>query len=105
MESLIVLGSSSTIELQDLPVEYQSPGRETGRGAPSSSAATYHPRVEEASGSEGPIRTLEELEREAILMTLEKVGGNRTRAAELLGIGLRTLQRKLKDYGARPGVA
>ncbi|MEE8183766.1 MAG: helix-turn-helix domain-containing protein, partial [Acidobacteriota bacterium] len=26
-------------------------------------------------------------------------GGNRTRAAEILGIGLRTLQRKLKEYG------
>jgi len=41
---------------------------------------------------------MEEIEREAILRALEETGGNRTRAAELLGIGLRTLQRKLKEY-------
>ncbi len=42
--------------------------------------------------------TMDELEREAITQTLERVGGNKTRAAELLAIGLRTLQRKLKEY-------
>ena len=47
----------------------------------------------------GPSRTMEEIEREAILRALEETGGNRTRAADLLGIGLRTLQRKLKEYG------
>lgn len=42
--------------------------------------------------------TMEELEREAIYQALEHTGQNKTRAAEALGIGLRTLQRKLKDY-------
>ena len=42
--------------------------------------------------------TMAELERAAIQATLEETGGNRTRAAKLLGISLRTLQRKLKDY-------
>lgn len=42
--------------------------------------------------------TMDALEREAIYQTLTSVGGNKTRAAEVLGIGLRTLQRKLKDY-------
>jgi len=42
--------------------------------------------------------TMDTLEREAIYQTLDRVGGNKTRAAEVLGIGLRTLQRKLKDY-------
>jgi DNA-binding NtrC family response regulator len=42
---------------------------------------------------------MDEIEKEAILRALEETGGNRTRAAELLGIGLRTLQRKLKEYG------
>jgi DNA-binding NtrC family response regulator len=42
---------------------------------------------------------MDEIEREAILRALDETGGNRTRAAELLGIGLRTLQRKLKEYG------
>ncbi len=42
--------------------------------------------------------TMSELEREAIYQTLDAVGGNKTRAAEVLEVGLRTLQRKLKDY-------
>lgn len=41
--------------------------------------------------------TLDELEKLALQKTLEMVGGNRTRAAELLGIGRRTLQRKIKE--------
>ncbi|MDB4955190.1 MAG: Sigma-54-dependent Fis family transcriptional regulator [Myxococcales bacterium] len=45
------------------------------------------------------IRPLAELEREAVLHALEFVGGNRRRAAELLGIGERTLYDKLKKYG------
>ncbi|MCB1049385.1 MAG: sigma-54-dependent Fis family transcriptional regulator [Acidobacteria bacterium] len=42
--------------------------------------------------------TMHDLEKEAIYQTLDQVGGNKTRAAELLNIGLRTLQRKLKEY-------
>jgi len=45
-----------------------------------------------------PGLTMDDLEREAIYQTLERMGGNKTRAAEVLAIGLRTLQRKLKDY-------
>ena len=45
--------------------------------------------------------TMDDLEREAIYQTLDAVDNNKTRAAEVLGIGLRTLQRKLKDYEAR----
>ena len=40
-----------------------------------------------------------EIEKEAILRTLEFTDGHRARAAQLLDIGLRTLQRKLKEYG------
>jgi DNA-binding NtrC family response regulator len=40
-----------------------------------------------------------DIERDAILRTLEFTGGHRARAAKLLDIGLRTLQRKLKEYG------
>jgi DNA-binding NtrC family response regulator len=43
-----------------------------------------------------------EIEREAILTALQVSGGNRRRAAEALGIGLRTLQRKLKEYRGEP---
>jgi two-component system response regulator HydG len=47
----------------------------------------------------GPGRSLKEVEKEMILRTLEETGGNRTRAAKILGISRRTLQLKLKDYG------
>ena len=43
-------------------------------------------------------RPLEEVEREAIRRALDSVDGNRKQAAELLGIGLRTLYDKLKRY-------
>jgi DNA-binding NtrC family response regulator len=45
-----------------------------------------------------PGMTMSELEREAIVATLKEVGGNRRRAAEELGIGERTLYRKLREY-------
>jgi DNA-binding NtrC family response regulator len=41
--------------------------------------------------------TLAEVEEKVIDRTLELTGGNRTRASELLGIGRRTLQRKLSN--------
>ena len=44
-------------------------------------------------------RPLGEVERDHILKTLASVDGNRSRAAELLGIGRNTLLRKLKEYG------
>ena len=43
-----------------------------------------------------PIR---DLEKQAILQTLEEVDGDKKRAANILGIGLRTLYRKLEEYG------
>jgi transcriptional regulator with GAF, ATPase, and Fis domain len=44
-------------------------------------------------------RTLAEIEREAILAALRENQDNRTRAAAQLGISLRTLQYRLKEYG------
>lgn len=44
-------------------------------------------------------RTLEEIERDAILAALKETGGNKTKAARILGIGLRTLHRKVKEFG------
>jgi DNA-binding NtrC family response regulator len=45
-----------------------------------------------------PGMTMEEMEREAIAAALAKVGGNRRKAAELLGIGERTLYRKIRKF-------
>ena len=44
------------------------------------------------------IRTMRDIERDAIVGALRETGGNRDRAARKLGIGLRTLQRKIKEY-------
>ncbi|HUF12887.1 MAG TPA: sigma-54 dependent transcriptional regulator [Longimicrobiales bacterium] len=46
-----------------------------------------------------PGMRMEDIERAAIIASLERVGGNRRRAAEDLGIGERTLYRKIKQYG------
>jgi two-component system response regulator HydG len=45
-----------------------------------------------------PGRTLKAVEKDMIIRTLEMTGGNRTHAANILGISRRTLQLKLKDY-------
>jgi two-component system, NtrC family, response regulator HydG len=50
-----------------------------------------------------PGATLLEIEREAILRTLDAVGGSSIRAAELLGVSVRKVQYKLKEY--RSGLA
>jgi two-component system NtrC family response regulator len=42
--------------------------------------------------------TVEEIERRAIEATLDYTGGDKTRAARALGIGRKTLYRKLKEY-------
>jgi DNA-binding NtrC family response regulator len=49
--------------------------------------------------------TVGEAERLLILKTLESTNNNKTRAAEILGISLKTLHNKLKEYGASVGAA
>ncbi len=49
-----------------------------------------------------PGLSLKAMEKQMILRTLEETAGNRTRAAEILGISRRTLQNKLKEYGINP---
>jgi DNA-binding NtrC family response regulator len=44
--------------------------------------------------------TVREMEKELILATLKRTGGNRTAAAKLLGVSLRTLRNKLNEYRA-----
>ena len=44
------------------------------------------------------IVSLREMERKLILTTLDRTQGNRTHAAKLLGISLRTLRNKLREY-------
>ena len=49
--------------------------------------------------------SLPEAEKRIILDTLQRCGGNKTAAARILGIGLRTLYRKLEQYEAEDGPA
>ena len=46
-----------------------------------------------------PGMTMEEIEREAIIAVLRQTGGNRRKAAQALGIGERTIYRKIRKYG------
>ena len=77
-------------------------------GAEDLPTALHGARPEERTASALiPGATLFEIEREAILRTLEVVGGSTVRAAEVLGISVRKIQYRLKEYragnlGARP---
>lgn len=44
-----------------------------------------------------------DMEKDFILKTLENTGGNRTHAAKILGISVRTLRNRLKEYGVTEG--
>ena len=81
LENLLVSVIGDEIRLEDLPTYI--------RGERAPEAAPQYP----------PGTTLEEMERDLILRTLEQTGGNRTHSAEILGIGVRTLQRKIKAFG------
>jgi DNA-binding NtrC family response regulator len=85
MESVVVFHQGEEIGAADLSVEVRDSVSVSTVGAP----------VQSVVG--GP-RTMADIERQAILETLERTGGHRAKAADLLGIGLRTLQRKLKEY-------
>jgi len=53
------------------------------------------------SGIRFPVgTTVDAMEKELILQTLQATGNNKTRAAELLGVSLKTLHNKLKEYGS-----
>jgi DNA-binding NtrC family response regulator len=46
-----------------------------------------------------PGTTLEEVEKQLLESTLQATGGNRTRAAALMGVSLRTVRNKIREYG------
>jgi len=54
-----------------------------------------------AAGGTGGV-SLREMERQLLEQTLESTDGNRTRAAEILGISIRTMRNKIKEYGLPP---
>jgi DNA-binding NtrC family response regulator len=82
LESLVVTLPGQRIEAADLPPAI--------RGEQALEA--IFPNVQAGM-------TLREMERELIQKTLANTDGNRTRAARILEIGVRTLQRKIREYG------
>ncbi len=89
IEHGVVMSNDSVIDVRHLPAFVH--GGE--RPAPAPAAA-----VKNSLDAPGEFN-LHALETNAIRAALATAGGNRTRAAELLGLSRRTLQRKLKDLG------
>jgi two-component system response regulator HydG len=85
IESMIVMDADGVLEVDDLTEDLQQ--------AASSSQSDSHAGVDTLVG-----KSLEEVERHYVGETLKLTHGNREEAARLLGIGERTLYRKLKEY-------
>ena len=75
---------------------------EIATSAPASISAPFSgPRS--APVGQGSIVPLDQLEKQAILQAVDVCGGNRTQAARLLAISVRTMRNKLREYGVAPG--
>ena len=86
LERSLVLCQGDVIHKSDLPQDF---GQVAVGG--SSDVLNLHPGM-----------TVEEAERRLIFETLTFTANNKTRAAEMLGISLKTLHNKLKEYEAKP---
>jgi DNA-binding NtrC family response regulator len=87
MERATILARGEYVEPQHLP-RFDAP-------AARAVAAGKLPETSPAGVTITPGMTVDEAERRLILATLEASGGNKTRAAEMLGISLKTLHNKL----------
>ena len=69
----------------------------------STGSAATQISAEQSIGRIAPLvgRRMEEVERDLILETLSHTLGNRTHAATILGISIRALRNKLRDYAAQ----
>ena len=83
LERAVVLAKSSMIQPQDIQLEASA---------------------EELNADFAPGMSLSEVEKRLILQTLELTAQNRTRAAQMLGISIRTLRNKLNEYRGEEGV-
>ena len=100
LERAVILAGEGSIEIKHLPAFLQ--GTSAGASSPEAAAAAGAAPPDDP----GAIRfqvgtTVEEAEKGLILRTLEHTRNNKTRAAEILGISLKTLHNKLKEYGAK----
>ncbi|MBI2202774.1 MAG: sigma-54-dependent Fis family transcriptional regulator [Candidatus Rokubacteria bacterium] len=81
VESMLIFSKGGPIVAGDLPAAV----RGEDRGAD--------------PGDRAPGASLRDLERQAIARTLVATGGNKRKASEILGIGLKTLYRKIQEFG------
>jgi len=87
MEHAVALAEYDVVTVADLPAKVQA----------------FHSSHVIVSGDDASeLVALDEVERRYILRVMEAVGGNKTRAAEVLGVDRKTLYSKLKTYGWRP---
>jgi len=85
IRTMVVMCDREQLDVQDIPPEiYHLPQLTSGKSEP--------------VGTNLAGLSLDELEKKAIMDTLAKTGGNREKAAKILGIGERTLYRKIKEY-------
>ena len=84
-ERAVVLAQGEWIDAGDMVLSQLAPPGDTGKAAPGRPAAFV------------PM-TIDEMERRHVLDTLEAVGGNKTKAAAILGIERSTLDRKLAKW-------
>ena len=89
LERAAIMAGEGFVRLKDMP----SPAF----------GASLNPYARQAHGVDTPVmpqpgHQLASLEEAYILLTLEHVDGNRTRAAKMLGISLRTLQNRIAGY-------
>jgi DNA-binding NtrC family response regulator len=84
IENMVILASGRQLGMAEIPDDLRPP------------AAAAQPSTSGIGSLAG--LSLEQAERELIRSTLEITGGNREMAARMLGIGERTLYRKIKDY-------
>ena len=85
IESMVVVDYDGVLDVDDLPTELTDQTEVSGDAAGGNLASLVG-------------KKLEEVERLFISETLRLTGGNREEAAEMLGIGERTLYRKIKEY-------
>ena len=84
LENMVLLARGEVLGVEDIP--------ETVKGAPAGGAGG-------GGGFELAGRSIEEVERALIAANLALMGGNREKTAKVLGMGERTLYRKIKQYG------
>ncbi|HEY4011622.1 MAG TPA: sigma-54 dependent transcriptional regulator [Acidobacteriaceae bacterium] len=90
LERALALSSGPVLHLGDLPTQLQNARAERDLSEPGPAPT---------SGLTVEVRSIAEMEKQAILATLRQLNGDKLMAARLLGIGKTTLYRKLKEYG------